>query len=62
MIDYRRLLDRPEKSAQTAAERPIHNTHTHTNTPMQAGRQKTLRQLSHRLLSLTHLHYTAGDL
>lgn len=30
MIDYRRLLDRPEKSAQTAAERPIHNTHTHT--------------------------------
>jgi len=54
MIDHRRrLLDRPE-SAQTAAERPIPNTHTLI--------ENVRRRLSHRLLSLTHLHYAASDL
>lgn len=54
MIDYRRLLDRPEKSAQSAAERPIHNTHT--NTPMQAVRRRWdswVIACSHSLICIT---------
>lgn len=52
MIDYRRLLDRPEKSAQTAAERPIHNTHTHKYT--HASRQSEDVETVESSPALTH--------
>lgn len=56
MIDYRRLLDRPEKSAQTAAERPIHNTHTQIHPCKQAVRRRWdswVIACSHSLICIT---------
>lgn len=56
MIDYRRLLDRPEKSAQTAAERPIHNTHTQIHPCKQAVRRRRdswVIACSHSLICIT---------